>query len=487
MAPRDDGVVQPPAADRGALDRAVADLAERFRAALEPPERVGAAVDAPGLRARLEAPLPQRGLPVDEVLPELVALVEPGLVGTTAGGYMGYVTGGVLPAAAIAQAWAVAVDQNAGLWALSPAATELEQLSLRWLGDLLDLPHPSATFTSGAAGANLVSLAVARHWVGERDGIDVNEEGVARLDRLVVYGSTELHFTDVKALRTLGLGNRCVRLVPVDAGFRIDVAELRQAIERDLRDGRRPGIVIASSGSPNTGAADDLHALADVCTEHRLWLHVDAAFGAFFRLAEATAPLVAGLERADSITVDGHKWLNLPNGIGFAFLRDEQLHRRAFVGTAAYLTRAPDSGDDLHEYGVEASKPWRGAATWAALRSLGRDGVVALVERSCDVAQELRRLVEASPRLELTAPVVSCVTCFRYRPDGWPDGSRLDDLNRAIQQRLATDERVVATGGMLPSGFSLRPAIVNWRTSETDVAALVEATLRAGDDLAEAA
>lgn len=484
MRHQPEGVLRPPDADAASLDAAVADLSARFRAALEPPERVGAAIDAPSLRARLDEPLPERGIPVEEVLPALDELVRPGLVGTTGGGYLGYVTGGVLPAAAIAQAWAAAVDQNAGLWALSPAATELEQLTLRWLADLLDLPHPSATFTSGAAGANLVSLAVARHWVGARDGIDVNRDGVAGLREMAVYGSTELHFTDVKALRTLGLGNRCLRLVPVDDGFRMDVGELRAAIAADIAAGRRPGIVIASSGSPNTGAADDLNALADVCAEHDLWLHVDAAFGAFFRLCAATAALVAGLERAHSVTVDGHKWLNLPNGIGFAFLRDERLHHETFAATAGYLTRAPDSGDDLHEYGVEASRPWRGAATWAALKSLGREGVAELVERSCAVARELGELVEASPRLELTAPVVSCVTCFRYRPAGWEDGRRLDDLNRAIQERLAHGERVVATGGMLPSGFSLRPAIVNWRTSSADVAALVEVTVRAGDELA---
>lgn len=467
------------------LDAAVADLAARFRDALDPPARVGAAVDAPSLRARLDEPLPERGIPLQEVLPELVRGVAPGLVGTTSGGYLGYVTGGVLPAAAIAQAWAVAADQNTGLWALSPAATELEQLTLRWLAELLDLPHGSATFTSGAAGANLVSLAVARHWAGRRDGIDVNAEGVAGLRDAVVYGSTELHFTDVKALRTLGLGTRTLHAVPVDDRFRMDVSELRDAIARHEDEGRRPRIVIASCGSPNTGAADDLEALADVCQERGLWLHVDAAFGAFFRLAEATAPLAAGLERADSVTVDGHKWLNLPNGIGFAFLRDRRLHHETFAGSAGYLTRAPDSGDDLHEYGVEASRPWRGAATWAALKSLGRQGVAELVRQSCEVARELGRLVEEAPRLELTAPVVSCVTCFRYRPAGWPDGERLDELNRAIQQRLAHDERVVATGGMLPSGYSLRPAIVNWRTTGDDAAALVAATIQAGDELSE--
>jgi len=308
--------------------------------------------------------------------------------------------------------------------------------------------------------------------------------GAGALGPLAVYGSTELHFTDVKALRTLGLGSGVVRQVSVDDAFRLSVPRLREAIARDVDAGIRPSVVIAHAGSAQTGAVDDLDAIAGVCREHGLWLHVDGAFGAFFRLCEWTAPLVRGLELADSVAVDGHKWLNLPNGIGFAFLRDRELHHETFAGSAAYLTRAPDSGEDLHEYGVEASRPWRGAATWAALKSLGRAGVAELVTRSCAVARDLAELVERTPRLELTAPPATCVVCFRYRPDEWPEGERLDELNRRIQQALAHDARVVATGGMLPSGFSLRPAIVNWRTGSDDVRALVAATVRLGEELA---
>ena len=467
-----------------ALDAAVDDLARRFRAALEPPLTVGSPIDAATLRERLDEPLPETGLPVEAVLPALVEAVSPGLVGSTAGGYLGFVTGGVLPAGAIAQAWAVAVDQNSGLWALSPAATEVEQLVLRWLAELLDLRHESAVFTSGAAGANLVSLAVARQWVGRQVGVDVNVDGVRALPPVAVYGSTELHFTDVKALRTLGLGSGVVRHVPVDDAYGLSVPHLREAIARDAESGVRPATVIAHAGSAQTGAVDDLEAIADVCCDHGMWLHVDAAFGAFLRLCEWTAPLVRGLERADSVAVDGHKWLNLPNGIGFAFLRDRALHHETFAGSAAYLPRPPGSGDDLHEYGVEASRPWRGAATWAALKSLGRAGVADLVTRSCAVARELAALVESTPRLELTAPAATCVVCFRYRPDGWADGDRLDALNRRIQDAFAHNPRVLATGGMLTSGYSLRPAIVNWRTGSDDVRTLVAATLRLGEEMA---
>ena len=189
--------------DRRELEAALNGLALSFREALEPPSFTGVRIDAAALRERLSEPLPETGMPLSGVLPQLVEQVSPGLGATTGGRYLGYVTGGVLPAGAIAHAWAAAVDQNTGLWALAPAATELEEIVLSWLADLLRLPHRGATFTSGAAGANLVGLAVARHWIGKEAGIDVNEHGVGALGPIAVYGSTELHFTNVKALRTL--------------------------------------------------------------------------------------------------------------------------------------------------------------------------------------------------------------------------------------------------------------------------------------------
>ena len=467
-----------------ALDEAVADLARRFRDALEPPAHAGVRIDAETMRARVEEPLPAHGIPLEAVLEELEQRTRPGLPGTTGGRYFGYVTGGVLPAAAIVEAWAAAVDQNPGLWTLAPAASELEQVVLGWLADLLGYPRGGAVFTSGAAGANLVSLAVARHAFARRHGVDVAAAGVPGLPRFAVYGSTELHFTNVKALRTLGLGTDALRLVPVDGTFRLDPRRLREAMRKDAADGIAPAIVIAHAGSVTTGAADPLPEVAALCAEHDAWLHVDGAFGAFFRLCERTAPLVEGLELADSLTVDGHKWLNLPNGTGFALLRDATLHREAFAGTAVYLTPALGAGQDLHEFGVEASRSWRGAAAWAVLKQLGSSGVSELVTRCCDLAAELADLVEASPRLELTAPAPTCVVCFRYRPEGWADGPELDELNRRVQEELALGGEVFATGGELPAGFTLRAAVVSWRTSSDDVAALATEVERLGDLLA---
>ena len=472
---------EPPA---DVVDDAVADLARRLRAALDPPPRAGIALGAHEVQRLVDGPLPEAGLRLESVLGALVEKVAPGLVGTTGGRYLGYVTGGVLPSAALAHAWAGAVDQNPGLWALGPAATELELVVLDWLRDLLGLPPGSGVMTSGGAGANLVCLAAAREAAARRLGVDVGRDGARALPPVAVYGSTEIHFTNVKALRVLGLGTGCVRSLPVDDDFRLRPQDLDRAIAADVEAGVRPLAVVAAAGSPNTGASDPLRAMADVCRRHDVWLHVDGAFGAFFRLCSETAALVDGMELADSVTVDGHKWLNLPNGSGFAFVRHPEVHRAAFAGSAAYLTRPADAGNDLHELGPEASRPFRAAAAWAALAHLGRAGVAELVTRCCDLARHLGRVVEQTPRLELVAPVTSCVVCFRYRADAMSEGDALDRLNRELQQRLAAEGVVLATGGELERGFCLRPAIVSWRTTASDVELLAAEVRRLGDELA---
>ena len=461
----------------GDLDAAVDDLAERLRAALEPPLRAAAELDSETLRARFDEPLPEDGLPLEAILGQLEERSAGGLAGSTGGSYFGYVTGAALPAAVIAEAWTAAVDQNVGMWPLGPAAVELEQVTLRWLADLLDYPGASGYFGSGATMANTVCLAVARQWFGREHGVDVKQAGVRALPELAVYGSEELHLSDHKALRTLGLGSGCVRAIPIDDAYAMRVEPLVEAIDRDRAAGVEPAIVIAQAGSVNTGASDPLAAIADVCEQYGLWLHVDGAFGAFFRLCERTAPLVRGMERADSLAVDAHKWLNVPNGVGFALLRDAALHAETFGGSAGYLT--PGAGANLHELGIEASRSWRGACVWAALKQLGRRGVAELVTRCCDLARDLADAVERHPRLELVAPAPTNVVCFRYVRDGID----LDAANRRIQADVAAAGRVFHTGATIAGGFCQRAAICSWRTTPDDTAALLDAVVGAGDAL----
>jgi glutamate/tyrosine decarboxylase-like PLP-dependent enzyme len=307
---------------------------------------------------------------------------------------------------------------------------------------------------------------------------------VRELPPFAIYGSEELHLSDHKAIRTLGLGSSSVRHVPIDEAYAMRPGLLASQIERDRAEGFEPLAVIAQAGSVNTGASDPLEAVADVCAEHGAWLHVDGAFGAFFRLCERTAPLVRGMERADSLAVDGHKWLNLPHGTGWALLKDPDLHRETFAGSAGYLTKTSGDGQDLHELGIEASRDWRGVSAWAAIKELGREGIVALVTRCCDLTGELERMVEASPWLEMSAPAPTNVACFRYRPPGWDEGDALDELNRRIVLDLASGEDVFATGATLKNGYCVRACVVNWRTGRDDVEALVRAVEDSGARLA---
>jgi glutamate/tyrosine decarboxylase-like PLP-dependent enzyme len=466
------------------LDVAVARLAAAFRAALDEPARASAAAGLGTLRARFDEPLPMRGLSPVEVLRELEEKAHDGLAGGTGSRYFGFVTGGVLPAAAIVEAWTAAVDQNVGMWSLGPAAVELEQRTLAWLAELLEYPHGSGYFASGATMANTIGLALARQSFGRRHGVDVREDGVRALPEFRVYGSDELHLSDFKALRTLGLGAGCVRAIPIDDEYAMRVDLLVDAIAADRARGVEPAIVIAQIGSVNTGASDPVEEIAALCEQEGIWLHVDAAFGAFFRLCERTRPLAAGLERADSVAVDAHKWLNVPNGVGFALTRHSELHHETFSGTASYLTA--DAGANLHELGIEASRSWRGACVWAALKELGREGLEDLITRCCDLTRQLADRIARSPVLELTAPAPTCVCCFRFRPDGWDEGGRLDDLNRAIQAEVARRGNVFFTGATLANGFSLRAAIVSWRTGREDIEALIDEVTKIGTEIAGA-
>lgn len=458
------------------------DLFGRIEAQLERPAggRAGTEVGAAELRARLREPLPQEGEGTAGLLEEIERRAGDGFTGSAGPRWFGFVTGGLLPGAFLGGAYALALDQCAALWQLTPAGAEIEWLVLDWLKELFGYPAAAGgVITSGATLANFACLAAARNAVGERLGVDVEAEGVMALPRdLVVYGSDELHVSDIKALRMLGLGEGSVRRIPIGAEYRMRADLLGQAIAADEAAGRHPAIVIGQAGSVNAGSSDPLTEIADLCAEHDLWFHVDGAFGAFFALCERTAHLARGMERADSLCVDGHKWLNVPYGTGFAFVREAARLRAPFAADAAYLTPPEGAGEDLSDYGPESSRSLRGLAVWAAIKSLGRRGLEEMVTRHVELAARLAEQVEAEPGLELTAPVQSNVVCFRARPHGVPP-EQLDALNRAVQAHVAAEGEVFFSGTVLDSGYCFRPCIVNWRTQAEDTDAVVPAVRRA--------
>jgi glutamate/tyrosine decarboxylase-like PLP-dependent enzyme len=419
-----------------------------------------------GLLDGLEGPLPEHG---DGTLAGVGRLLEIGTGAATHSAgprFFHFVVGGATPAA-VAGDWITSLlDQAAGLWPTSPLAARAEATVLEWLKDLLAIPASyGGVLTPSATLAHVTGLACARTWWAERHGRDVTAHGLAGLPPMPVFSSGLVHPSTRKALQILGCGRDTLRTFARDDAGRVDLA----ALESALAGAGGPAVVVANVGEVNTGDCDPVDEMADLAARHGAWLHVDGAFGLFAAVSPRTAHLVRGVERADSITADGHKWLNVPYESGFSFVRDRSLMVRAFGGWGVpYLPEAEEERPNFNMLGPESSRRARALPIWATLRAYGRQGYRQMVERHLDVAAHLGRLVEAAPDLELLAPVRLCVVCFRHRPPGVPE-EELNDLNARLGAALLADGRVYAGTSVYRGMTVLRPAIVNWRTTRADV------------------
>jgi glutamate/tyrosine decarboxylase-like PLP-dependent enzyme len=467
-----------PAADRRRLNEVLRLVEREAEAYLDTID--SAPVRPPG------GELPDGGLPSNGVgslqaISELIAASLDGATRSTGPRYFHYVTGGVTPAALAADWLASALDQHAYNWVGSPLASRLEQISLDWLKDLFGLPAEwSAVLTTGATASNFVGLAVARRWWGLKHEVDVDAEGFAGLPPVPVFASGYLHASAVKALGMLGIGRRQPRILTRDAAGRLDLGALAAALEGL---GGKPAILIATAGDVNTGDFDPLAAMAELARAHNSWLHVDGAFGLFAAASPLTQHLVKGIEGADSVAVDGHKWLNVPYESGFAFVRDPVLHAGAFSATAAYLRTEPTARPVFGNLSAEMSRRARAFPVWATLRAYGRDGYRAMVERHLRLAQRVARQVDDAPDLERLADVPLNVVCFRFHPAGVPEDA-LDELNRTLGESILEDGRVYFGTTEYAGRVAFRPAIVNWRTGEDDVDLIVQVVRELGARLA---
>jgi glutamate/tyrosine decarboxylase-like PLP-dependent enzyme len=417
--------------------------------------------DSPVLPARgrrFDGRLPETG---DGAITALTELVAGSDVATRSSGprFFHFVTGGTTPAALAADWLTSLLDQNAFTAASSPLGVELEELAVRWLLDLFDLPEEwGGVLTTGATMANFVGLACGRRWWALEHGVDLDERGFAGLPVVPVFSTPYLHASARKALAMLGLGRDSARLVDVD-GLESALGELKGA----------PAIVIANAGDVNTGDFDPIARMAEITAKHRAWLHVDGAFGLFARLVPGISALADGVERADSVIADGHKWLNVPYDCGFAFVRDAGLLKEPFRMAAAYLP-----SDETPS--PEASRRARSLSVWATLRAYGRAGHRRMVKRHLALAQRLRARVEDEPELELLAPVKLNIVCFRHRPAGMGE-EELDAHNLALGQEILEDGRVFFGTTRYDDKVAFRPAIVNWRTTERDVDLIADVLL----------
>ena len=425
---------------------------------------VAAAVSSAELRGLLADRLPDAGESAATVIRMLADAAASGTVASTGPRYFGFVIGGNLPAAHAAD-WLVSTwDQNPAVFVMSPLVAVIEEITAGWLRDLAGLrAGMSVGFVTGCQMASFTALAAARHRVLRHTGWNVEADGLFGAPPIEVLIGEEAHYTIVMALRLLGLGGSRLRRVATDGQGRMRADDLTKA----LRASRGPCIVCAQAGNVNTGAFDPLAAIADATAERGAWLHVDGAFGLWAAAAPTLAPLVRGIERADSIATDGHKWLNVPYDCGIVFCADPEAHRAAMSLQAAYIIGSSEERDP-HEFVPEESRRARAVPVYAALRSLGRSGMAELVERCCRHARRFAEGLRAAGFEVLNDVTLNQVLV------AFGDADMTRRTIAAIQQ-----EGTCWCGGTQWQGrTAMRISLSNWRTTEADVERSLEAIVR---------
>ncbi len=440
------------------------------------------------VRAHFSGPPPQEPQPPEAVYEEFLEYVLPYPVGNIHPRFWGWVfgTGTVMGAWAELMAASMNIGASGGL--AYHSANYVEAQVVDWFKEMLGFPtSASGLLTSGCSAANLIGLAVARNSTA---GYDLRREGLAAAPRrMTLYASEQVHSSVQKAVELLGLGNDSLRQVPVDERFQIDLDALRTYVAQDRQDGHRPFCVVGAAGTTNTGAIDDLQALADICEEQDLWLHVDGAFGAWAALAPSAREQVRGMERADSLAFDLHKWMYMPYEIGCVLVQHEREHRHAFSLTPAYLVHGEGerglAGRDLPwlpDYGFQLSRGFRALKAWTSLKEHGALKYGRLIEQNIDQARYLAELIEAAPEMELAAPVSLNVVCFRYAGSGLND-TALDELNEQIVIELQEQGIAVLSGTTLRGRYVLHAAHCNHRSRREDFDTLVREVVRVGQEL----
>lgn len=440
-------------------------------------------------RDLLDEMLPAAGSAPDAILDRFRDAILPYPMGNGHPRFFGWVNSPPAPIGAVAELLAAALNPSCA--GGDHAAIYVERAAVRWLMELSGFPTDGSMglLVSGGSMASLTGITAARHWAAKQDGWNVREEGLQHgRPPFVLYLSAEGHSTMRKAAELLGLGAAGVRTIPVDADFRMDVTALRAAIAEDRTAGKRPFCVAASAGTVSTGAIDRFDELADCCRDEGLWLHVDGAYGALGRLDPAVAERFAGMERADSLALDPHKWLSVPVECGCVLVRDGALLRDAFSLVPPYLRTEEGFGFGglpwYAEYGFQQSRGFRALKLWMTLLQLGSDGVAALIQRQNRLARRLAELIDAAPDLERPAPVELSIVCFRFAPEALRgDDRRLDALNKAIMDAVQAGGEIFLTQAVLHGRFLLRANVLHYATTESDLEAVIEVVLRTGHAL----
>jgi glutamate/tyrosine decarboxylase-like PLP-dependent enzyme len=429
------------------------------------------------IKQRLTQPSPAEPTELSVLRREIAEMILPYGTGNTHPRFWGWVHGTGTAGGMLAEMTAAALNANCG--GRDHVAIYLERAVIDWARSWFGLPPTAGgILLSGTSMANLLGLAVARH---HRLG-GVRQDGLGGR-RLTGYTSAEVHISLAKAFEVLGFGHAALRSVPVDTDYRIDPAALEQAITADRAAGFEPFCVIASAGTVNTGAIDDLTAVAAICRAQGLWFHVDGAFGALAALAPELAPRLAGLEQADSVAFDFHKWLHVPYDAGCLLVRDAALLRATFGGRPHYLVTVDDGlagGDPWPcDLGFELSRGFRALKVWFTVREHGTARLGEAIARNCVQARALAEAIRTRSRLDLMAPVGLNIVCCRYRAPGLDDEA-LDRLNAALVTRMQLSGLVVTSTCRLRGRLAIRVCITNHRSQDSDFALLVDTIERTG-------
>ena len=462
--------------DRSRLLGRTAEIATDYLGSLDA-RRVGGPVDLPALRAALGGPLPEGPSDPLDVVEGLASAADAGLVASAGPRYFGFVVGGSLPAALGADWLASTWDQNAGLYALSPAAAVAEEVAGAWLVELLGLPAgTSVGFVTGATMANFTALAAARHGVLERVGWDVERLGLQGAPPVTVITHGGSHITIYASLQMLGLGREGDRVHKIAAD---DQGRMRPDALRDALAGiDGPVIVCTQAGNVNTGAFDPFDALIPIARERGAWVHIDGAFGIWAAAVPSLQRLMHGHDGADSWSTDAHKWLNVPYDSGLVFVRDASTHYGAMRLGAEYYVETAGGERDNYSWTPESSRRARGFAVLAALRSLGRSGLVDLIERDCAHARLMAACLATGPRVSVLNEVVLNQALIRFEAADDPDGTAGDARTRAVIDAVQRDGTCWLGGTTWAGHAAMRVSVSGWQTTTDDIERSAAAILR---------
>jgi glutamate/tyrosine decarboxylase-like PLP-dependent enzyme len=428
----------------------------------------------PAVREAIRQPLPTGPTDLRQVHEDFKRLILPYATGNVHPGFLGWVHGGGSVAGLLGEM--LAAGLNANLGGRDHMPVEVERQILRWLAPAFGLPEGAGgVFVTGSSMANFMAVLVARTWAL---GPEVRQHGLGAAPPLAAYASTATHSCVRRAMEMSGLGSDALRVLPVDRAGRMDLGALAGAVARDRREGRRPFLVVGTAGTVDIGAIDPLADLAAFARAEGLWFHVDGAYGALARFAPSLAPRLEGIQLADSIAMDFHKWGQVPYDAGYLMVRDGAMQQRTFASPAAYLgreSRGLAAGSPWPcDFGPDLSRGFRALKTWFVLKTYGTGRLGAVIEHTCALAQYLKSRVEACPDLELMAPVNLNIVCFRLR------GADPDALNRRVVADLHESGLAAPSTTILGGHLVIRAAIVNHRTRARDLDTLVGAVLRLG-------